>query len=71
MDQMVVDVGAIPGVQQNDEVVLVGRQGESILPAEEVADLAETINYEITTSLLPRITRVYRQAGQIVHVDGY
>jgi alanine racemase len=62
MDQFVVDVSHIPTVQQDDEVVLLGRQGESWLSAEEIAALAGTINYEITTSLLPRLSRAYHPA---------
>jgi alanine racemase len=61
-----VDVSGIPNVQQDDEVVLVGRQGEARIRAEEVARLAGTINYEVTTSLLPRVTRVYLRGGQVV-----
>jgi len=52
MDQFVVDVSHIPEVQQDDEVVLIGKQGEERIRAEEVAELAGTINYEVTTSLL-------------------
>ncbi len=63
MDQFVVDASGIPDVAQDDEVVLVGRQGEGQIRAEEVARLAGTINYEVTTSLLPRVVRVYRGAG--------
>jgi alanine racemase len=59
MDQFVVDISGIDGVQQDDEVVLVGAQGEARITAEEVAAWAETINYEVTTSLLPRAKRVY------------
>ncbi len=59
MDQIVVDVTGIPGVKQDDEVVLIGRQGEEQIRAEELARLAETINYEVTTSILPRVVRVY------------
>jgi alanine racemase len=59
MDQFVVDVSHIPGVQQDDEVVLVGAQGQECIRAEEVAALAGTINYEVTTSLLPRVMREY------------
>lgn len=66
MDQIVVDASAIPGVQQEDEVVLVGRQAEGHIRAEEVAKLAGTINYEVTTSLLPRVARVYLRGGQAV-----
>jgi len=66
MDQFVVDVSGIPNVQQDDEVVLVGRQGETQIRAEEVARLAGTINYEVTTSLLPRVVRVYLRGGKVV-----
>ena len=59
MDQFVVDVSHIPTVLLHDEVVLVGRQGKEHIPAEEVAGWAETINYEVTTSLLPRVVRIY------------
>jgi len=64
MDQFVVDVSHIPAVQLHDEVVLVGRQGEGHISAEEVARWAETINYEVTTSLLPRVVRVYLRSGR-------
>jgi len=46
--------------------VLIGRQGEECVRAEELARLTGTINYEITTALLPRVTRLYMQAGQVV-----
>jgi len=69
MDQFVVDVTGIPGVQQDDEVVLFGRQGEAEITAEEVARWAETINYEVTTSILPRVTRVYLRSGEVVGMD--
>ena len=63
MDQIVVDVSAIPNVQMEDEVVLLGPQGEDTIRAEEVARWANTINYEVTTALLPRVTRVYVDGG--------
>jgi len=63
MDQFVVKVSGIPDVQQHDEVVLLGRQGDDEISAEEVAAWAETINYEVTTSILPRVTRVYRKSS--------
>jgi alanine racemase len=68
MDQFVVKVSHIPDVQQHDEVVLLGRQGGDEISAEEVATWAETINYEVTTSILPRVTRVYLKGGQVVAV---
>jgi alanine racemase len=68
MDQFVVDISAIADVKQDDEVVLIGRQGTDQIRAEEVARLAGTINYEVTTSLLPRLPRLYLRAGQPVQV---
>jgi alanine racemase len=62
MDQIVVDASAIPDVQQDDEVVLIGRQGQDEIRAEYVARLAGTINYEVTTSLLPRVVRIYKRS---------
>jgi len=66
MDQFVVDVSHIPAARLHDEVVLIGRQGEEHIPAEEVARWAETINYEVTTSLLPRVVRIYLREGKEV-----
>lgn len=66
MDQFVVDISGISGVKQDDEVVIIGRQGDAVIRAEEIACLAETINYEVTTSLLPRVTHVYLRNGVMV-----
>lgn len=60
MDQFVVDISAAGPVALDDEVVLIGKQGNAVITAEEVARWAETINYEVTTSLLPRAPRIYR-----------
>lgn len=59
MDQIVVDVSHIPQVQEGDVAVVFGCQGEAKLRAEEVAAWAGTINYEVTTSILPRVVRIY------------
>jgi alanine racemase len=69
MDQFVVEVSDIAGVLRKDEVVLIGQQGNDRLSAEEVASWAETINYEVTTQLLPRVPRVYLRGEEIVSVD--
>ncbi|MDY7042478.1 MAG: alanine racemase [Chloroflexota bacterium] len=68
MDQFVVDVSDIADVRQDDEVVVFGRQGEAEITAEEVARWGQTINYEVTTSILPRVTRVFLRGGEIVAV---
>ena len=70
MDQFVVDVSAVHGVTLDDEVVVLGRQGSEEISAEEIAELAETISYEVTTSILPRVSRLYLQGGRVVEVHG-
>jgi alanine racemase len=57
MDNVTVALGADTDVSVGDEVVLIGRQGEERILAEEVARRLGTINYEITTGLLPRVRR--------------
>ena len=59
MDLTMVDVGRIPGVRIGDEAVLIGRQGEARLSAEELAQTLATINYEVVTALTGRVKRVY------------
>jgi alanine racemase len=71
MDQFVVDVSEIQGVQQDDEIVLLGQQGNGTITAGEIAALIGTINYEITTSLLPRVPRVYIRNRVIVERNGF
>ena len=68
MDTMVVEVTDIGGVEAGDEVVLIGRQGDDAISAEEVASWAETINYEVVTHLLPRLPRVYLRDGRTVSI---
>jgi alanine racemase len=57
MDNVTVDLGPDPGTEVGDEVVLVGAQGDERILAEEVARRMGTINYEVTTGLLPRVRR--------------
>jgi alanine racemase len=66
MDQFVVDVSHIPGVAEGDEIVLIGSQGDERITPEEVAELAGTINYEVTTGLLQRIPRLFLRGGEVV-----
>ncbi len=65
MDQFVVDISLVGSVKLGDEVVLLGRQGDGYITAEEIAGWTETINYEVTTSLLPRLPRLYRENGAL------
>jgi alanine racemase len=57
MDQLVVDCGPGSGVAVGDEVVLVGRQGDDELTANEVGALVDTIGYEVVCATSPRVER--------------
>ena len=57
MEKTAINVTAIPGVSVGDEVVLLGHQGTEYLTAEAIAKQLGTVNYEIVTSILPRIPR--------------
>ena len=62
MDQMMIDITHIKGVNVGDKVTLMGKDGNQIIFAEELADLAGTINYEIVCGIAPRVPRVYVNA---------
>ncbi|MFQ5736011.1 MAG: alanine racemase [Thermodesulfobacteriota bacterium] len=59
MDLTMCDVTDVPGVSAGDEAVLIGRQGNEAITAEEVAGLAGTISYEIFCGISARVPRVY------------
>lgn len=59
MDMLMADVTDIPDVSMGDEVVLLGAQGGERITPDELAELAETISYEIMLGFLPRVPRVY------------
>lgn len=66
MDQFMVDVTDIDGVEFGDTVTLVGRDGEAELPVEVLSDLSGRFNYEFVCDLGKRIPREYWKNGRIV-----
>jgi alanine racemase len=58
MDQTILDVTDIPGVEIGDEVVIIGQQGGDSITAFELADLAGTIPYEVLCDISARVPRV-------------
>lgn len=60
MDQTMVDVGHIKNIKVGDDVVLIGRQKNDIITAEELARLCSTIPYEIVCSIGGRVPRIYK-----------
>jgi alanine racemase len=60
MDLTMLDVTDIRNVRQGDEVVLLGRQGDAEISADEMAAWANTISYEILTSIGARVPRIHQ-----------
>lgn len=58
MDMSMIDVTGIDA-KIGDEVVLIGTQGSETITADDMAELAQTISYEIVTGIHPRVERVY------------
>jgi alanine racemase len=58
MDQIVVDADGFE-VAVGEEVVLLGRQGDQEVTADEWAELLGTINYEVVCQIGPRLPRRY------------
>jgi alanine racemase len=66
MDNITVDLGGDPAAQalRGERAILIGFQGTERITAEEVARRLETINYEVTCALTPRVGRVYHRDGR-------
>ncbi len=66
MDQFMVDVTGIPGVTEGEEAVLLGRDGENSITAEEMAFLSGGFHYEILCNIGKRVPRIYIKNGSVV-----
>jgi alanine racemase len=60
MDQILVDC-ADRSVAVGDEVILLGRQGDETITAQDWADRLDTIAYEVVCGISPRVPRTYRE----------
>ncbi|MGH1364392.1 MAG: alanine racemase [Calditrichia bacterium] len=58
MNLMMVDVTDIPDIELEDEVVLLGKQGDEEITAESIADLCGTINYEVLARISSEVSRI-------------
>jgi alanine racemase len=59
MDLTLIDVTDVVGVSLDDQVTLLGKEGELVVTAEDIAELAGTISYEIACGISTRVPRVY------------
>jgi alanine racemase len=60
MDQCLVQLDTVPQARVGDEAVLLGRQGDEAVTAEEIGARWGTINYEVTCGITERVARVYQ-----------
>jgi alanine racemase len=60
MDQTIVDVTDVPGVERGDEAVLVGKQGTAEITIAEFSRWADTIPWETLCSVTKRVPRLYK-----------
>jgi len=59
MDQCMLKLGDISDAAIGDEVVLIGRQGEAEITAEDLGDAWGTVNYDVVCGLTARVPRLY------------
>ncbi len=59
MDQCMVDVTDVPGVNLGDEVVIMGSQGSLTILADEIGEKTGTINYEVVCAFGQRLPKIY------------
>ena len=71
MDQFMVDVTDIDGVQVGTTVTLVGRDQDNELSMEEVSGLAHSFNYELPCRVARRVPRTYYKGGRLVDYTSY
>jgi alanine racemase len=68
MDSVCVDITGIEGVTLDDEVVLLGAQGDARITVNEIAELRGTIPNEVLSTLGSRLPRHYLEDGSLVSI---
>jgi alanine racemase len=59
MDQCMLQLDQVAAARMGDEVVLIGRQGDASITAEDVAEAWGTVNYDVVCGLAGRVPRFY------------
>lgn len=59
MDQLMIDVSDVPQAESGDIVTLIGRDGDDIITADELASVYGTIGYEVVCGISKRVPRIY------------
>ena len=64
MDQAMLDITDIENVKENTVVTVFGKDGDVEIKVEDIANIANTINYEILCLISKRIPRIYIKNGE-------
>lgn len=71
MDQCMIDLTDIDGVQLEDEVIIIGETSEVKFNADDIADSLGTINYEILCMIKNRVPRIYINDDIVSKIRNY
>ncbi len=68
MDLLMADVSDCPEVKIGDKVTLIGKDGKEEIKVTDLAFWANTIPYEITCRISPRVARVFKEGEKILKI---
>ncbi len=61
MDQCMLQLDNLPNARVGEEIVLIGRQGNEQISAEEIGKAWGTVNYDVVCGLTARVPRIYQE----------
>ena len=59
MDYTMIDLTDAPDAGVGTEVILLGRDGENTVSAQEISELGQSVSGEVTCTISPRVPRIY------------
>lgn len=68
MDQIMADVSGVD-VKPGDEVVLIGKSKDQQITSDDIADLCDTIGYEVTCDITKRVPKLFIENGEVTAVE--
>ncbi len=71
MDQCLLDVTAVANAREGATVTVFGRDGDAVLPVEELAAISGTIPYEMVCLIGKRVPRIFYRDGNAVGTQNY
>lgn len=71
MDQCMIDVTDVNTMDVEDEVTVIGKEGENEVTVDDLAKLTGSINYELLCLIGKRVPRVYMKNGKLIDVLSY